>query len=171
MRKPCPQCGESKVTRMHRRGILDYLLSLCCVYPYCCQACSQCFKALRLGTCFVPLASRRSNGSVKPPARRQDRRFQTSFTVVFSWRHTESECIVTEIGLGGCRLKTDVELTEDSPLKLKLQLPGSKPEVRVDAVVRTVENGSFGLCFSRFLGDEKERLGQFLIQLLMTEAA
>jgi hypothetical protein len=78
---------------------------------------------------------------------------------------------VTEIGLGGCRLKTDVELTEKSPLKLKLQLPGSKPEVRVDAVVRTVENGSFGLCFSRFLGDEKKRLGQFLIQLLMTEAA
>jgi len=78
---------------------------------------------------------------------------------------------VTEIGLGGCRLKTDVELTEDSLLKLKLQLPGSKPEIRVDAVVRTVENGSFGLCFSRVLGDEKKRLGQFLIQLLMTEAA
>ena len=171
MRKPCPQCRESQVTRMHRRGILDYLASLCCVYPYCCRACSQCFKALRLGTRFVPLASRRSNGSVKPPARRQDRRFQTSFTVVFSWRHTGGEGIVTEIGLGGCRLKTDVELTEKSPLKLKLQLPGSKPEVRVDAVVRTVENGSFGLCFSRFLGDEKKRLGQFLIQLLLTEAA
>ena len=141
------------------------------MYPYCCQACSQCFKALRLGTRFVPLASRRSNGSVKPPARRQDRRFQTSFTVVFSWRYTGGEGIVTEIGLGGCRLKTDVELTEDSLLKLKLQLPGSKPEIRVDAVVRTVENGSFGLCFSRVLGDEKKRLGQFLIQLLMTEAA
>jgi len=62
-------------------------------------------------------------------------------------------------------------LTENSPLKLKLQLPGSKPEIRVDAVVRTVENGSFGLCFSRLLGDEKKRLGQFLIQLLMKEAA
>jgi hypothetical protein len=124
-----------------------------------------------LRTLFVPLASRRSNGSVKPPARRQDRRFQTSFTVVFSWRHTDGEGIVTEIGLGGCRLKTDVELTEKSPLKLKLQLPGSKPEVRVDAVVRTVESGSFGLSFSRVLGDEKKRLGQFLIQLLMKEAA
>jgi hypothetical protein len=78
---------------------------------------------------------------------------------------------VTEIGLGGCRLKTDVELTENSPLKLKLQLPVSKPEVRVDAVVRTVESGSFGLSFSRVLGDEKKRLGQFLIQLLMKEAA
>ena len=171
MRKPCPQCGESKVTRIHRRGILDYLSSLCCVYPYYCRACSQCFKALRLGTRFVPLASRRSNGSVKPQDRRQDRRFETSFTVVFAWEHTEGEGIVTEIGLGGCRVKTDVELTENSPLKLKLQLPGSKPEIRVDAVVRTVENGSFGLCFSRFLGDEKKRLGQFLIQLLMKEAA
>jgi len=172
MRKPCPQCGESKVTRMHhRRGILDYLSSLCCVYTYCCQACSQCFKALRLGTRFVPLASRRSNGSVKPRAHRQDRRFQTSFTVVFSWGHIGGEGVVTEIGLGGCRLKTDVELTEKSPLKLKLQLPGSKPEIRVNAVVRTVENGSFGVCFSQFLGDEKKRLAQFLIQLLRKEAA
>ncbi len=171
MRKPCPQCGESKVTRMHRRGILDYLSSLCCVYPYCCQACSQCFKALRLGTHFVVLASRKSSGSVKPQDRHQDRRFETNFKVVFSWRHTGGEGIVTEIGLGGCRLKTDVELTKNSPLKLKLQLPGSKPEIRVGAVVRTVEKGSFGLSFSRFLGDEKKRLGQFLIQLLMKEAA
>ncbi len=171
MRKPCPQCGESKVTRIHRRGILDYLSSLCCVYPYCCQACSQCFKALRLGTRFVPLASRRSNGSVKPPTRRQDRRFQTSFTVVFSWRHTDGEGVVTEIGLGGCRVNTDVELTANSLLKLKLQVPGSKPEIRVGAVVRTVEKGSFGLSFSQVLGDEKKRLGQFLIQLLMKEAA
>ena len=171
MRKPCPQCGESKVTRIHRRGILDYLSSLCCVYPYCCQACSQCFKALRLGTRFVPLASRRSNGSVKPQTRRQDRRFETSFTVVFSSRHTDGEGVVTDIGLGGCRVNTDVELTENSLLKLNLQVPGSKPEIRVGAVVRTVEKGSFGLCFSRVLGDEKKRLGQFLIQLLMKEAA
>ncbi len=169
MRKPCPQCGESKVTRIHRRGILDYLSSLCCVYPYCCQTCSQCFKALRLGTRFVPLASRSSNGSVKPQARRQDRRFETSFTVIFSWGHTEGEGIVTEIGLGGCRVNTDVELTGNSRLKLKLQVPGSKPEIRVSAVVRTIEKGSFGLSFSRFLGDEKKRLGQFLIQLLMKD--
>ncbi len=127
----CPLCGESKVNRIHRRGILDYLSSLCCVYPYCCQACSQCFKALRLGTRFVLLASRRSNGSVKPQARRQNRRFETSFTVVFSWGHTDGEGIVTDIGLGGCRLKTDVELTEDCCLKLKLQVPGGKPHFRV----------------------------------------
>ena len=170
MRRQCPQCGEKKVKRIHRRGILDYLSSLCCVYPYSCRACSQRFKALRLGTRFVPLASRRSNGSVKPH-RRQDRRFQTSFTVVFSWEHTGGEGIVTEIGLGGCRVNTDVELTENSRLKLKLQVPGSKPEIRVSAVVRTVEKGSFGLSFSRVLGDEKKRLRQFLIQLMKDKEA
>ena len=171
MRRQCPQCGESKVKRIHRRGILDYLASLCCVYPYCCRACSQCFKALKLGTRFVVLASRKSNGSVKPQDRRQDRRFETSFTVVFSWRHTDGEGIVTEISLGGCRVNTDVELTENSRLKLKLQVPGSKPEIRVSAVVRTVEKGSFGLSFSRVLGDEKKRLRQFLIQLMKDKEA
>ena len=89
----------------------------------------------------------------------------------FSWGHTDGEGIVTNIGLGGCRVNTDVELTEDCCLNLKLQVPGSKPEIRVEkAVIRTVEKGSFGLSFSRVLGDEKKRLCQFL-RSLSKEAA
>ncbi len=165
MRRQCPQCGESKVNRIHRRTVLDYLLSLCFIHSYRCRACSQRFSALRTG--FVIFTRRKSNGSVQPPARRKHRRFETSFTVVFSWEGTKSEGIVTDISLGGCRVNADVEFTEDCCLELKLQVPGSKPEIRVeDAVVRTIEKGSFGLSFSRVLGDEKKRLSQFLVQQL-----
>jgi len=68
-------------------------------------------------------------------------------------------------------VNTDVELTEDCCLKLKLQVPGGKPHIRVeDAVVRTIEKGSFGVSFSRVLGDEKEQLCQYLIQLVKKAA-
>ena len=165
MRRQCPQCGESKVNRIRRRTVLDYLRSRCFIYSYSCRACSQRFTSF--WSSFVIFTRRKSNGSVKPPARRQDRRFETSFTVVFSWEGTKGEGIVTDIGLGSCRLKSDVELTEDCCLKLKLQVPGSKPEIRVEsAVVRTIEKGSFGLSFSRVLADEKRRLCQFLVQQL-----
>jgi len=164
-RRQCPQCGESKVNRIHRRTVLDYLLSLCFIYSYSCRACSQRFTAF--WSSFDIFKRRKSNGSVKPPTRRKHRRFETSFTVVFSWEGTKGEGIVTNIGLGGCRVKTDMELIEDSCLKLKLQVPGSKPEIRVeDAVVRTIEKGSFGLSFSRVLGDNKKRLCQYLVQQL-----
>lgn len=74
---------------------------------------------------------------------------------------------MTEISLGGCRVNADVELTEDCCLELKLQVPRSKPEIRVEhAVVRTIEQGSFGLSFSQVLGDEKKRLCRFLVQQL-----
>ncbi len=152
----CSQCGKDNMRRLQRRGVFEHLLSFCFIYPYQCQACGHCFEALKWRTRYV-----------KRQARRRDRRFETSFTVVFTWEHTDGEGIVTNIGLGGCRLNTDVELTEGCCLKLKLQVPGSKREITVEeAVVRTVEKGSFGLSFSRILGDEQKRLSQFLVQLM-----
>ena len=165
MRTQCPQCGEGKVNRIHRRTVLEYLLSLCFIYSYSCRACSR--RLTTFWGSFVIFKGRKSNGSVKPPTRRKHRRFETSFTVVFSWEGTEGEGIVTDIGLGGCRVKTDMELIQDCCLKLELQVPGSKPEIRVeDAVVRTIEQGSFGLSFSQVLGNNKKRLCHYLIQQL-----
>ncbi len=153
------------MNRIHRRTVIEYLLSLCFIYSYSCRACSQRFTAL--WSSYNIFTRSKSNGSVKPPTRRQHGRFETSFTVVFSWEGTEGEGIVTDIGLGGCRVNADIELAEDCCLKLKLQVPGSKPEIRVeDAVVRTIEKGSFGLSFSRVLGDNKKQLCHYLIQQL-----
>ncbi len=135
------------------------------MYSYSCRACSQRFTAV--GTSHVIFTRSKSNDNVKPPTRRKHRRFETSFTVVFSWEGSEGEGIVTNIGLGGCRMKSDMDMTEDSCLKLKLQVPGSKPEIKVEnAVIRTLEKGSFGLSFARVLGDEKKRLCQYLVQQL-----
>ncbi len=155
----CPQCGKDKMGRLPRRGVLEHLLSFCFIYPYRCQACCHDFKALKWGTrCVFKLKLQES---------RQYRRFETSFPVVFSWGRTDGEGIVTDIGLGGCRVNTDVELTEDCCLNLKLEVPGSEPEIRVEeAVVHAVEKGSFSVSFLRFSGDTRPRLSRFLIKLL-----
>ncbi len=78
---------------------------------------------------------------------------------------------MTDIALGGCRLKTDLQLTEDTPLELKLQVPGSETEIRVDeATVRSVESFFAGLSFVGLAGAEKKRLRRFLVQVVTSQS-
>ena len=136
----CPKCGKKGGNRLHRGGWLEPLLSFVYIYPYRCLACWRRFRALRWGTRYVKLQGNRRRG----------RRFQTYLPVQFSSGQTHGEGIVTDIALGGCRLKTDVKLSEDTPLQLKLQVPGSETEIRVEmATVLSVESCFAGLSFAR----------------------
>jgi hypothetical protein len=73
--------------------------------------------------------------------------------------------------MGGCRLKTDVRLTEDTPLELKLQVPESETEIRVArATVRSVESFFAGLSFAQLAGAEKKRLRRFLVELVTSKS-
>ncbi len=157
----CPKCCKRGGNRLQRGGVLEHLLSCVYIYPYRCVACWRRFRALQWGTRYVRTrASRRSH-----------RRFQTHLPVLFSYGQTHGEGVVTNIAMGGCRLKTDVKLTEDTPLELKLQVPGSEIEIRVErATVRSVENFFAGLSFARVAGAEKKRLRRFLVQLVTSQS-
>jgi len=157
----CPKCGKEGGNRLHRSGVFEHLLSFVYIYPYRCVTCWRRFRALRWGTRYVR----------KQASRRSHRRFQTHLPVVFSWGQTQGEGVVTDIAMGGCRLKTDVKLTEDTPLELKLQVPGSETEIRVaKATVRSVESFFAGLSFARLAGAEKKRLRRFLIQVVTSQS-
>ncbi len=157
----CPKCGKEGGNRLHRGGVLEHLLSCVYIYPYRCVACWRRFRALRWGTRYVR----------KQASRRSRRRFQTHLPVVFSCGQTHGEGVVTDLAMGGCRLKTDVQLTEDTPLELKLQVPGSDTEIRVDrATVRSVESFFAGLSFVGLAGAEKKRLRRFLVQLMTSQS-
>ncbi len=156
----CRKCGRG-ANRLHRGGVLEHLLSRIYIYPYRCPACWRRFRALRWGTRYV---KRHAN-------RRSYRRFQTQLPVVFSCGQTHGEGVVTDLAMGGCRLKTDVQLTEDMPLELKLQVPGSEIEIRVErATVRSVESFFAGLSFVGLAGAEKKRLRRFLVQLMTSQS-
>jgi len=157
----CPKCGKKGGNRLQRGGVFECLLSLVYIYPYRCLDCRRRFRALRWGIRYVR----------KPANRRRHRRFQTHLPVVFSWGQAHGEGVVTNIAMGGCRLKTDVKLTEDTPLELKLQVPGSETEIRVDrATVRSVGSFFAGLSFARLAGAERKRLRRFLVQLMTRES-
>jgi len=103
--------------------------------------------------------------------RRRHRRFQTHFPVVFSYGQKHGEGVVTNIAMGGCRLQTEVQLTEDTPLELKLQVPGSEVEIRVEMATVSSVGGFFaGLSFSQLAGAEKKRLRRFLVQLMTNQS-
>jgi hypothetical protein len=92
---------------------------------------------------------------------------QTHFPVVFSWGETQGQGIVTDIAMGGCRLKTDVRLREDTPLELQLQVPEGETEIRVArATVCSVESFFASLSFAQVAGAERKRLRRFLVQLM-----
>lgn len=157
----CRKCGKGRANRLHRGGVLDHLLSVVYIYPYRCRSCWRRFKALRWGTHYVR----------KQANRRSHRRLQTHFPVVFSSGETRGQGIVTDIAMGGCRLKTDVRLKEDTPLELKLQVPESETEILVDrATVRSVESFFAGLSFAQLAGAEKKRLRRFLVELMTNKS-
>ncbi len=157
----CRRCGKGSANRLHRGGVFGHLLSLVYIYPYRCRACWRRFRAFRWGTRYVR----------KQANRRSHRRLQTHLPVVFSSGETHGEGIVTDIAMGGCRLKTRVRLTEDTPLELKLQVLEGETEIRVDrATVRSVESFFTGLSFAHLAGAEKKRLRSFLVQLMTSKS-
>ncbi len=157
----CPKCGKKGGNRLQRGGVFEQMLSFVYIYPYRCVACWRRFRALRWGTRYVR----------KQASRRSHRRVQTHLPVVFSYGQTQGEGVVTNLAMGGCRLKTDVKLAQDSPLELKLQVPGSETEIRVArATVRSVESFFAGLSFAGLGGAEKKRLRCFLVQLMTSQS-
>ncbi len=157
----CPKCGKEGGNRLRRGGVFERLLSRIYIYPYRCLTCWRRFRALRWGTRYVK----------KQGNRRRHRRFQTHLPVVFSCGQTHGEGVVTNIALGGCRLKTEVKLAGDKPLELKLQVPGSEIEIRVErATVCSVGSIFTGLSFARLAGAEKKRLRRFLVQLMTNQS-
>jgi hypothetical protein len=41
--RQCPRCQSADVRRFHRRGMLEYLLSVFGYYPYLCYGCGNWF--------------------------------------------------------------------------------------------------------------------------------
>ena len=157
----CRRCGKGSANRLHRGAVFGHLLSFVYIYPYRCRGCWRRFRAFQWGTRYVK----------KQANRRSHRRLQTHLPVLFSSGDTHGEGIVTDIAMGGCRLKTGFKLTADTPLELKLQVPEGETEIRVGrATVRSVESFFAGLSFAHLAGAEKKRLRRFLVQLMTSES-
>ncbi|MBM3223603.1 MAG: hypothetical protein FJZ47_07365 [Candidatus Tectomicrobia bacterium] len=158
----CARCGKNFIRRAHRNGVFEYLLSCLCIYPFRCQVCGRRFKMLRL----------RMQYAKRPVDRRKNARVVTRLAATFTEAIVPGEQrmgqgIVTDLSLGGCYLHTDVRLVEGTTLSLEVQMPQGAPTLVIDAVcVRFVRSAGVGLEFLRCSTEGRERLGQYIQELL-----
>jgi hypothetical protein len=83
--------------------------------------------------------------------RRADRRHKVNFRVNMTRGESpEVEGHVTNLSAGGCFVESDVKVSEDDLVKLRLSLPGRGELTIWGNVVFHVEARGFGLHFSAF---------------------
>jgi hypothetical protein len=96
--------------------------------------------------------------------RRADRRHKVNFRVNMTRGESpEVEGDVTDLSAGGCFVESDIKVSEDDLVKLRLSLPGRGDLTIWGNVVFHVEDKGFGLHFSAFSqGDARDVLEELL---------
>lgn len=152
----CPNCGKDYVRRARRQGLFERMLSVIYVYPFRCQLCAHRFKIWQLGRRYRKLAV----------DRREYERIPTQLPLVISGDQTRGEGVTIDLSMAGCAVESDARVAEGSVVQLELQNAPAAP-VSVDAaVVRSTRPKSIGLQFLRLREEERERLRQFMRQLI-----
>jgi hypothetical protein len=79
---------------------------------------------------------------------------------------TEVDAIAVNVGVGGIQVESEVALTFNSELKVRIRLPGLDEDTVVDGTVRWIKDGNSGVQF----GSLRARDVWALNQLLRTQA-
>ena len=86
-----------------------------------------------------------------------------SFPVTFASDEGSGDGTLVNVSMGGCSLRTRVELPIGTIIKLTLQVSSDIQPVVVDAaVVRSVRVGGLGVEFLQWQQSERERLQLFV---------
>jgi hypothetical protein len=97
---------------------------------------------------------------------------EMSFPVTFASDEGSGDGTLVNVSMGGCSLRTRVELPIGTIIKLTLQVSSEIQPVVVDAaVVRSVRAGGLGVEFLQWQQSERERLQLFVRGLLIGHGA
>ncbi len=154
----CPNCGRDFVRRSHRQGIFERLISVIYVYPFRCQLCLHRFLTLQLGKRFIK----------QKVDRREYERIETKLPLAFKGDQAQGEGTAIDLSMAGCAVESDVKVPEGSLVQLELKNAPAAPVKVEAAVVRSTRQRTIGLQFLRLREEEKERLRQFVRQLLQS---
>ncbi len=152
----CPSCGQSRVRRCHREGLLEHALSGVYIYPFRCQLCARRFRARQWGARYAK----------QPVDRREYERVAVRAPLAVVSHRGSSEGELTELSLQGCTARTAAPLAQGATVQLELRLlPGERPVVVEAALVRSVRGDAVGFYFSRLSTDEQIRIRRVLAGL------
>jgi hypothetical protein len=104
----------------------------------------------------------------KPPSheRRVQPRFTTQFRSTFSGRNEEGQGRTLDVSSGGCKIESDMTVTQGATFECRLHIPGLDWPLRIDeALVRWVEGNTFGIEFTRIRDEELAKLNVVLADL------
>lgn len=158
----CPTCGTPFVRVTAHEGAVERVLNRVKVFPFRCQLCTTRFHAFWTGS---PHATQSFD-------RRQYKRLPTSFQAkLLADNAVRSDNRVTDISMAGCTLETTTPLPRGTFLELSIKPASDEEEIKVDtAMVCSVRPDSMGVRFLEFHVNEKQRLSQIILSLLVGQS-
>ncbi len=155
----CPSCGTPVVQVIYREGTVERLLNRFNIFPFRCQICTRQFRAFwSASPNATPVADRR-----------EYKRLPVSFHAeVLAENAARTGNRVTEISMGGCTVETSATLPRGSFLELIIKPASTEEAIKVEsAMVCSVRPESMGIRFLELLANDKHRLSQVVLSLLV----
>ena len=163
MRDPhCPSCGTPFVRVVHDEGTVERILNRFRMFSFRCQLCTARFRVYRS----------QPPGQSSVSDRRQYKRLPVSFRAnVLADNAVRMDNRVTDISMGGCTLETTTTLPQGSFIELVIKPASDEEPIKIEtAVVCSSRPESMGIRFLEMVADDKNRLSQVILSLLVGQS-
>ena len=158
----CPSCGTPFVRVIYDEGPMGRILSRFKLFPFRCQLCTTRFRVFRNQ---VP-------GQTSLTDRRQYKRLPVSFRAnLLAQNAVRMDNRVTDICMGGCTLETTNTLPQGTVIELVIKPVSDEEPIKIGtAMVCSSRPESMGIRFLDMLSDDKNRLSQVILSLLVGQS-
>lgn len=158
----CPACGTPCVRVISGTSLIEKTLNRLSIFQVRCQLCTTRFQARRPGNRVTSQAF----------DRREYRRLPANFAATLILDRPAAGGFVTDISMGGCALQATTTLTRGTFVKFVLHRPLCQADIKVDAaMICSVRPQSVGVKFLEFDTEDKQRMGQLILELLADQQA
>lgn len=153
----CPACGTPCVRVTSGTNLMEKTLNRLSIFQVRCQLCTARFQARRPG-------NRQTSQEFD---RREYRRLRANFAASLILDQPAVGGGITDISMGGCTLQASSSLPRGTFVKLIVHAPAGQPDIKVDAaMICSIQPLSIGVKFLEFEPDDKQRMGQLVLELL-----
>lgn len=158
----CPSCGTPFVRVIHDEGAVGRVLTRFKFFPFRCQLCTTRFRVFRN---HVPAATSLTD-------RRQYERLPVSFRANLQTDQAiRMDNRVTDISMGGCTLETTTNLPQGTVIELVIKPASDEEPIKIGtAMVCSSRPESMGIRFLEMVRDDKNRLSQVILSLLVGQS-
>lgn len=158
----CPSCGTPFVRVVFDEGIVERTLNCLRIFSFRCQLCTARFRAYR----------NQPTNRTSVTDRREYKRLPVSFRAnLLAESAMRVDNRVTDISMGGCTLETKTVLPEGTFIELVIKPASDEEPIKIEtAMVCSSRSESMGIRFLEMVADDKNRLSQVILSLLVGQS-